>query len=135
MSRYYSYNDFMSDVLIRTDEVCREKHGSSLQEYANVSESVMQSILSGIVGGLIWSGPVIIVPPLMPVFVLGAIVRGVARSRYSKKRNNGEVLIEAVRKIGARFKSRWEKLDGYKVGIDSLMDEAAECLLREVRSY
>lgn len=136
MSRYYSYNDFMSDVFTRADATCHTRHGSSLSEYANVSESVIESIMAGAFSGLAgWFILPIVAPLPLGASMVGGMVMGAIRAMRRKQRSNEEVLCEVVRKMSLRFKSRWEALDGYKAGIDTLVDEAAEYLLKEMRSY
>lgn len=148
MSRYYSFNDYMNDVITEADAACQQLKNCRLNEFAKVSERTFDGItkiinrnwnvFSAIVAFLLNNAGSIFIVGLIAAFlgtpiglivgaVLGASAAIVIREMYTDK-----ILTPAVRETGEKFKDQWERLDGERKAIDALVKEAADFLLWKV---
>jgi len=146
MSRYYSYNDFMSDAFVRADEICQSAKGKTLHEATGLSEDALNgisrmmsysmSLFSGLVE-FIAEHPVIagvgvtffLASPIgrSVALVLGScavsIVIEICRKRF---------VILAIDRMCKTYRTRWEEVEGCKSDVDALLDEAARSLLSQL---
>lgn len=145
MSRYYSFNDFMNDVLDRANEVCQAQHQVSLEDYYKVSKQTMRTIRKLIssgwyvfaavvalfaAGGL-GLGVAIVAFLSTPPGMIVAAVLGVTAVASIRKMYQERVLPNAVRDVGNQYKGKWEMIEGNRSAIDSLVYEAADQLLKK----
>ena len=146
MSRYYSFNDYMDDVLEYADTRCHEKYQVGLEELYAVSGQTMECIRKLIRSGgwyvfvavvaLLMVGGVGLVAAAMaflatPPGMVVAGILGVSALASIKKMYQERVLPEAVRDVGNQYKARWEHCEGNRGAVDQLVKEAAEALIKK----
>lgn len=144
MSKYNKFEDFMQVVINEADNKCHRRYNKSLAEAYNVNINTTNMILAVIshgwwvflalaallgLGGIAFGislAAFITSPPGIIVVAALALVGGVAaiRTLYRNK-----VLPMAVRDTGVQFKERFENHLNNESYIDSLIDEASDCLL------
>lgn len=142
MSRYYSFNDFMTDVIKEADTVCRRKDNMGLEDLYNVSFMTLlstQNLISvgwyvfiAVVAliGLGWLGLIVSIPVFLTT-PIGAIVLGVlgiGAVATIKTMYHDRALPEAVKAVGEEYKPKWESADGNNSKIDTLLKEGAASL-------
>lgn len=149
MSRYYSYNDFMTDVVDIADNLARSRKGCSLENLYQVSSKTIQGIRKlltldwkaflavtalFVLGefGLIGAITAFLLTPIgIPVAVLfGAYAVYTIRQMYRDK-----VLPNAVRTIGERYRQPWEEAEGNTRKVDSLLEKASEELFARADEF
>lgn len=149
MSRYYSYNDFMTDVVDTADNLARSRKGCSLENIYQVSSKTIQGIRKlltldwkaflavtalFVLGefGLIGAITAFLLTPIgIPVAVLfGAYAVYTIRQMYRDK-----VLPNAVRAIGERYRQPWEEAEGNTRKVDSLLEKASEELFARADEF
>ena len=140
MSRYYSFNDFMNDVLEKADEISRARKGYGLEELYSVKVQTYQAVKALIshdwfvflaVVALLVLGPVGFAVAIVsffttPVGIAVAAVLGVGAAATIKQMYQDRILPQSVRKVGEAFKPKWKQSDGNRIKIDLLVDQAAE---------
>lgn len=138
MSRYYSFNDFMSDVIKKADEISRQKNNVGLEELFHVSLLTLTSTQSLIsygwaifiaVATLFLLGPIAFIAALAsflltPIGLIVATVLGVAAYKTIKAMYRDRDLPLAVKSVGEEYKPRWEAADGNSSLIDQLLKDA-----------
>lgn len=149
MSRYYSFNDYMNDVLVECDKLCRERHNCGIEDLYRVSSTTYKAIMQlitkdwrifiAVVIGILAVGPVGFVAAITaflstPVGWAVAAVLGGGTIGIIKQMYHDRELPNAVKKVGETYKSRWENIEGNTYKIDSLVKEAAEELYEMARS-
>lgn len=149
MSRYYSYNDFMTNVVDAADHLARSREGCSLENLYQVSSKTIQGIRKlltldwkafvavtalFVLGefGLIGAITAFLLTPIgIPVAALfGAYAVYTIRQMYRDK-----VLPNAVRAIGERYRKPWEEAEGNIRKVDALMKEASEELFARANTF
>lgn len=149
MSRYYSYNDFMTDVVDAADQLARSRKGCSLENLYQVSSKTIQGIRKlltldwkvfvavtalFVLGefGLLGTITAFLLTPIgIPVAALfGAYAVYTIRQMYRDK-----VLPDAVRAIGERYRQPWEEAEGSTRKVDALMKEASEALYARANTF
>lgn len=140
MSRYYSYNDFMANVVDAADSLARSREGCSLENLYQVSSKTIQGIRKlltldwkafvavtalfvlgefGIIGAIT---AFLLTPIGIPVAALfGAYAVYTIRQMYRDK-----VLPNAVRAVGEQYRRAWEEAEGNTKKVDALLKEASE---------
>lgn len=143
MSRYYSYNDFMADVLVKADEICQNTKGKTLHEATELSEDALNGIRKMMSGSMnVFSGLVefiaehpVIASMGTSFFLASRLGRCIARELGSCA---SAILIELCRervvllmidRMCREYKTRWEKIEGCKSDVDALLNEAAHSFL------
>jgi len=140
MSRYYSYNDFMTNVVDDADHLARSRKGCSLEDLYQVSSKTVQGIRKlltldwkvfiavtalFVLGefGLIGAITAFLLTPIgIPVAVLfGAYAVYTIRQMYRDK-----VLPNAVRAVGEQYRQPWEEAEGNTQKVDFLLEKASE---------
>lgn len=148
MSRYYSFNDFMNDVINRANEICLSRHHVSLEGYYSVSSQTVTTIKklidSGwyifvavvalfVTGSLGLTAAIVAFLSTPPGIVVAALL-GVSAFATIRKMYQEKVLPNAVRDVGKEYKSKWEMVEGNHNAIDALIESAAEDLLRKAKT-
>ena len=148
MSRYYSFNDYMNDVIREANSECQQLHHCQLHEYAEVSARTFEGMIrliaknwrffaavtgfiKGHTGTIITAGLIAIFLGT-PIGLLIAAVLGISAAAVIREMFTDKMLTPAVQETGQRFKGRWEELEGERQAIDNLVREAADYLLRQV---
>ena len=140
MSRYYSYNDFMTNVVDTADQLARSRKGCSLEDLYQVSSKTLQSLRKlltldwkvflavtalFVLGefGLIGAITAFLLTPIgIPVAALfGVYAVYSIRQMYRDK-----VLPNAVRAIGEQYRQPWVDAEGNTRKVDSLLEKASE---------
>uniref|UniRef100_UPI00405666DE hypothetical protein n=1 Tax=Agathobacter sp. TaxID=2021311 RepID=UPI00405666DE len=149
MSRYYSFNDYMNDVLEECDSICKVRHNCGLEDLYRVSRTTYRAVMQliakdwkvfiAVAVGLLILGPVGLTVAIGPflstpigwaiVAVLGGGTVGVIKQMYHDRQ-----LPNAVKTVGEKYKPRWEHIEGNAYQIDCLVKEAAEELYKMARS-
>ena len=140
MSRYYSFNDFMNDVIEEANKISESRSGCGLEELYHVKLKTYKAIRMLISEGwgifiavvvLLAMGPLglglaiagfLTTPPGLVV----AAVLGVGSVATIKQMYKDRILPQTVRKIGEGYKTRWNKNEGNRIRIDNMVKEAAE---------
>jgi len=139
MSRYYSFNDFMTDVLERADNVCQDRHQVGLEDLYSVSSDTMRTVKKLIESGwyvfaavvaLFAVGSVGLVAAATtflttPVGWIVVAVLGISALRKIQEMYHDRILPNAVRDVGEAYKAQWEAVEGDCPAIDRLVNEAA----------
>lgn len=140
MSRYYSYNDFMTNVVDTADQLAHSRKGCSLENLYQVSGKTIQGIRKlltldwkaflavtalfvlgefGLLGAIT---AFLLTPVGIPVAALfGAYAVYAIRQMYRDK-----VLPNAVRAIGEQYRQPWEEAEGNTQKVDFLLKKASE---------
>jgi len=140
MSRYYSFNDFMNDVIEEADKVSKSRSGCGLEELYHVRVKTYEAIRALIskdwgifiaVVVFLAVGPVglgLAIASFLatPIGVVVAAVLGVGSIATIKQMYKDRILPQTVRKIGEEYKARWNQNEGNRTKIDSMVNEAAE---------
>lgn len=140
MSRYYSFNDFMNDVIEEADKISESRSGCGLEELYHVKVKTYEAVRRliskdwfvfiafvvllavGPIGlGLAIAGFLTTPVGLVVVAVLGAGSVATIKQMYKDR-----ILPQTVRKIGEKYKSRWKQEEGNRTKIDGMVNEAAE---------
>ena len=121
MSRYYSFNDFMNDVIEEANKISESRSGCGLEELYHVKLKTYKAIRMLISEGwgifiavvvLLAMGPLglglaiagfLTTPPGLVV----AAVLGVGSVATIKQMYKDRILPQTVRKIGEGYKTRW----------------------------
>lgn len=140
MSRYYSFNDFMNDVIEEANKISESGSGCGLEELYHVKLKTYKAIRMLISEGwgifiavvvLLAMGPLglglaiagfLTTPPGLVV----AAVLGVGSVATIKQMYKDRILPQTVRKIGEGYKTRWNQNEGNRIRIDNMVKEAAE---------
>lgn len=140
MSRYYSFNDFMNDVIEEANKISESRSGCGLEELYHVKLKTYKAIRMLISEGwgifiavvvLLAMGPLglglaiagfLTTPPGLVV----AAVLGVGSVATIKQMYKDRILPQTVRKIGEGYKTRWNQNEGNRIRIDNMVKEAAE---------
>ena len=140
MSRYYSFNDFMNDVIEEANKISESRSGCGLEELYHVKLKTYKAIRMLISEGwgifiavvvLLAMGPLglglaiagfLTTPPGLVV----AAVLGVGSVATIKQMYKDRILPQTVRKIGEGYKTRWNQNEGNRIRIDNMVTEAAE---------
>lgn len=139
MSRYYSYNDFMNDVIGEADRISNEKKGYGLEELYHVKINTINAITSLISKDWTVFAAVVIllgVGPLLlgisiatflttPIGLAVAAVLGGGTVAIITQMYKDRVLPQNVKKIGEKYKPEWSRIEGNRVKIDLLTQQAA----------
>ena len=142
MNPYYSFNDFMSLVMARADELSRQRHDRGLEELFDVSRATFDAATKLIKAGwyvfiavtvLTACGLFSFMASLLlflttPVGLIVGAIFGVTTIATLKIMYDEKILPNAVKEVGEEFKSRWEVADGTHSIVDRLTKEAAESL-------
>lgn len=142
MSTYYSFNDFMTKVINDADSICQEKHGVGLEKLFDASNNTYNAIKILVdadwwvflaVVALLALGPFGILFGITsflatPVGLIVLAVLGGGASVTIYKMYQERLLPQAVKSVGEKYKSRWQKADGNHSVIDDLARQAAEDL-------
>ena len=148
MSRYYSFNDYMNDVLMEADERCQQLKDCRLYEFVDVSAKTFEGakkiigrnwnhfyVLAEFLASnadKIFIAAMIAIFLSTPVGVVIAAVLGISAVKTIKELSADKLLTPAVRKTGEEYKNKWEELEGEQDAIDDLVKEAAGFLLWRV---
>jgi hypothetical protein len=149
MSRYYSFNDFMKDVITEADGMTQQRYGRSLEECYKVSPKTLHMVCSLIDNGWwVFTAVVALLAMSMfgflatlttflmtPVGLIVASVLGVAAASKLKQLYHDRVLPQMIERVGRRFKPLWEAADGSRSRIDRLKEEAAREIADEAISW
>ena len=144
MSRYYSYNDFMTDVVDTADRLACSRRGCGLEDLYRVSDKTFQNIRKlltldwkvflavvalFVLGevGLLGAVTAFLLTPLgIPVGILfGACAVRAIRQMYRDR-----ILPNAVRAVGEHYRESWEDAEGSTRAVDALLEKASEDLFR-----
>lgn len=140
MSKYYSFNDFMNEVIYEADSICRRKYDVGLENLFDASHvtftAVMKLIDKG--GWLVFLAVVALLALgslgillgittflTTPVGLTVALILGGGAATTLYEMYRDRLLPQAVRDVGEKYKKRWENADGNHSIIDKLKDEAA----------
>lgn len=148
MSRYYSFNDFMDDVIEEADHISRDQRGYGLEELFNVKTRTVEAIRALIstdwsvfvaVVVLLGVGPLILGVSIVtflatPVGLIVAAVLGAGSVAIITQMYKDRLLPQNVKKIGEKYKSEWSRYEGNKDKIDKLVNTAGEELYRNALS-
>lgn len=140
MSRYHSFNDFMTDVINEADSISRRKNNLGLEELFAASPVTFSAMLRLIDAGwfvflavvalfaLGWLGLIAALVTFFttPVGMLVLAALGVGAAKTIKKMYEERILPETVKYIGEKYKSSWEPVEGNHSAIDRLLTDAAE---------
>lgn len=140
MSRYYSFNDFMNDVLEEADKISVSRSGCGLEELYHVKMRTYEAIKQLIDkdwGVFIAVVVLLAVGPLglgiaiagflaTPIGIVVAAVLGVTSLATIQQMYKDRILPQSVRKIGEKYKIRWQQNEGNHTKIDNMLIEAAE---------
>lgn len=153
MSRYYSYNDFMSDVLTCAEEFCKNTCGHTLSQYAGVSWITYVGIRNLVAKrlSLLWSLENFLEGfikkfPIISAMAMWAISRflstrvgqeianilGARASEIIQELYQNRILLPTISKICIAYQGRWEAAEGCRSDIDALMEEATDSLMKEL---
>lgn len=150
MSRYYSFNDFMTDVINEADELALKRNDRHLEDLFRVSHSTTQAVISLIENGgwavfiavaaLFAFGSFGIIGAIIaflvtPVGLIVAAILGVSAAAVIRQMYKDRVLPNAVKSVGEEFKDRWENADGNRTTIDHLWRAAAESLYKKANDF
>jgi len=149
MSRYYSYNDFMSDVLERAEEICSNACRRPLSQYTGVSWMTYAGICNLVarrtsllpaLQRFIENHPIIsfVTAWTLDLFLSTEVGREIAevfgerageiiRDLYGNK-----ILLPTIGGICGEYQGRWQAAEGCRSDIDALMEEAAGSLLKRL---
>lgn len=145
MSRYHSFNDFMTDVLDRADNICRDRHEVGLEDLYSVSNDTLRNVGKLIKAGwrvfiavvvLFGAGAIGLVSATLvflstPIGWIVTAILGIAALVKIQQMYSERVLPNAVRDVGEVYKDKWESVEGNRPAIDQLMDEAAMQIVKK----
>ena len=145
MNIYYSFNDFMNQVIQKADDIARQNHNRGLEYLFAVSHDTLDTVtvLIGIgwyaflaVVGLLllgWLGFLAALATFMttPVGIAISAILGIGAFAKIKKMYDEKVLPLAIREVGEKYKSRWEAEHPNPVKVDSLLNQAANELYQK----
>lgn len=148
MSRYYSFNDFMSDVINKADQISRQKDNCGLEQLFHVSLLTLTSTRNLVSYGwavfiavvaLFALGPLAFIAALAsflltPIGLIVAAVLGVGAYNTIKAMYRDRALPQAVKSVGEEYKPRWEAADGNSSKIDNLLNEAVISLYQKANA-
>lgn len=148
MNIYYSFNDFMNQVVEKADALARKNHNRGLEELFDVSRATFDSSLKLINSGWrvflavaalllmsIFGFTVALVGFLTtPVGLVVAAIFGLTAGKKLKKMYDEKILPLAIREVGEKYKSRWESEHPNPVKVDKLLDQAANDLYQRALS-
>lgn len=140
MSRYYSFNDFMNDVLEEADQISKMKSGCGLEELYGVklvTFEAIQALLSSDWGVFMAVVIVVLTGPAGIALVIarflrtpmGVLVKAIlGNETYAKivQMHNDRLLPQAVKAIGEKYRPKWKQIEGNRIKIDNMLHEAAE---------
>ena len=145
MNIYYSFNDFMKQVINKADNISRQNHHLGIEELFNVSLTTLNAIMS-LIGegwpvflavvalfalGYIGFFAAITAFLLSPIGIVVALVLGAGAAKIIKIMYKERILPLAVRDVGEKYKSRWENADNNPYVIDNLLNDAANDLYQK----
>lgn len=146
MSRYYSYNDFMSDMLAGAEERCRNACGRTLSQYTGVSWMTFVGIcnlatrrmsLLTELQRFVENHPIIsyVTAWTLDLFLSTEAGQEIAAA-FGKRAGEcirelygNKVLLPTINDVCRKYQERWAELDSCKADIDALMEEAELDLL------
>ena len=148
MSIYYSFNDFMTEVIDKADSISQQKNNCGLEDLFNVSLATLMSTknilkigwpaffavialfsLGPLAFGLALTSFLLTPAGITISLIFGAAVYSKIKAMYHDKK-----LPQAVKSIGENFKPRWEYADDNTSLINNLLHEAALTLYEEANS-
>lgn len=148
MSRYYSFNDYMNDVLMEADKRCQQLKSCRLYEFVDVSARTFEGATKiirrnwnnyhALTEFLASNADMISIADIIASFlrtlvgVAIAAVLGISAVKTIKEMSADKILTPAVRDTGEKYRSKWEELEGEQDAIDALVEAAAGFLLWRV---
>lgn len=142
MNIYYSFNDFMNQVMKKADGIARQNHGCGLEELFDVSRNTFESSLKLIGAG--WRVFLAVVALLFmsafgftaalvgflttPIGLIVAAIFGLTVGKKLKQMYDEKILPITVKEVGEQYKARWEAEHPNPAKIDSLLNQAANDL-------
>lgn len=148
MSRYYSFNDFMNDVLELSNEYARQRNSCGLEDLYQVSSSTYTAILMLIGHGwglFTWVVALLALGWVALCLALGGAlttpigwtvvaVLGGGAAVTIKNMYKDRILPNTVKEVGERYKPLWEKVEGNSTEVDELRCRAAEELYHRAKN-
>lgn len=149
MSRYEHFNDFMSSVLDHADTLCRSRRSRSLADYCKQPADAF-SFLTRMLNApwpvvsaafaLLDNSPWIfasafaffLASPMGMILVVSLALGKLALQSNFASLYASRALPVALRRVGAKYESRWKSAAGSHSVIDSLRDAAAKELLQSL---
>ncbi len=145
MSRYYSFNDFMNDVIEEADHISKNKKGYGLEELYNVKIDTIVTMKKLIlndwrifIGVIIFLGTgsaalgiSIAVFLTTPIGLIVAAILGGSAVLMLRQLYIDRALPQNVKEIGEKYKSKWKQNEGNRIKIDNMVYEAAEELYQK----
>ena len=145
MSRYYSFNDFMNDVIEEADHISKNKKGYGLEELYNVKIDTIVTMKKLIlndwrifIGVIVFLGTgsaalgiSIAVFLTTPIGLIVAAILGGSAVLMLRQLYIDRALPQNVKEIGEKYKSKWKQNEGNRTKIDNMVYEAAEELYQK----
>ena len=142
MNIYYSFNDFMNQVMKKADDIARQNHNRGLEELFDVSRNTFDSSVNLIDAG--WHVFLAVVALLFmsvlgftvalvgflstPIGLIVAAIFGLTAGKKLKQMYDEKILPITVKEVGEKYKSRWEAKHPNPAKVDSLLNQAANDL-------
>ena len=145
MNIYYSFNDFMNQVIKKADDISRQNHNRGLEELFDVSRATFDAVAKLIKAGwYVFMGVMVLMAfgyfgflaaiagfLLTPIGLIVAAIFGAAAVATLKKMYDDKILPNAVRDVGEQYKRRWNNANGNFTIIDNLLNQAANDLYQK----
>lgn len=142
MNIYYSFNDFMNQVIEKADALSRQNHNRGLEELFDVSRSTYESMEKLIGAGwyvflavaallalsLIGFTAALVGFLTTPIGLAVAAIFGLTAGKKIKQMYQEKILPLTVKEVGEQYKIRWENANGNRTVIDGLLNQAANDL-------
>ena len=139
MSRYYSFNDFMNNVIEEANSISESKNGFGLEELYRVKVctyeatkalvlrewKVFRAVVFLFGGGAIGLSLILTTFLLTPIGLIVVGVLGAVAAQTIKQMYEDRILPQAVKAVGEKYKEEWENLEGNRIKIDKLLNKAA----------